>query len=162
MCERQDINWKHSGVKTWYSFAQHVVQMESRPCSCQVIWQKQAPFSWLQFSETLLYSLRTFNLFLVSPKLPFQTTQVTLTHNDNTTGFDSWKLKLLKKFRHKSLKEVQVNLRCTVLVLKAYSVPCVVISTKDHRTKSQCCTGSRPRAEKLVGVSRQSSHHLSL
>lgn len=64
--------------------------MESRgPALVKQFDKNKSRFLDLKFSETPLYSLRAFNLFIVSPKLLFQTTQVTLTHVGITTGFDS-------------------------------------------------------------------------
>lgn len=49
---------------------------------------KTSPVFWELQNTTVLGQSAHSNSFRLSPKSPFQTTQVTLTHSDMTTGFD--------------------------------------------------------------------------
>lgn len=129
------INWKHRTVKPDMGFfASQAVEPES--CSCQ-FWQKQVPFSGLKMFRTSAV-LPLSSSF--PPNVPFQTTQVTLTHIDVTTGFDSRKLKWLRKFRlrcllgnkKQSVSELVVRADCPAAVL---APSCCNLNQRTHSTE---------------------------
>lgn len=151
------IHWKHITVNPdmFFFFASQAVEPKS--CSCQ-FWQKQVPFSGLKMFRTSAVVPLSSSF---PQNVPFQTTQVTLTRIDITTGFDSRKFRLrcLLGNKKQSVSELVVRADCPAAVL---APSCCNLNQRTHSAEPGNSSRSWPRAEKSVLVSLQSSYHLSL